>query len=121
MMQSDKTEIDIYSFINKVDLSHFDLGVFDPVIYYVTSGHAIWKTEKLKNDLCELRKKLQDKKKTKLQATKLTELTTAMTGAIKLSKHLQDLQGDAIFMELEWGSDRSIYVIPKNPRAQKEE
>lgn len=120
-MQSDKTEIDIYQFINKVDLSNFGLGVFDPTTYYVTSGHAIWKTEKLKNDLCILRKKLQECKKTKAQTNKLAELTAAMTGAIKLTDYLMKLQGDAIFMELEWGSDHSVYVIPKNPRAQKEE
>jgi len=117
--KSDKIRIEISDYINKIDLSNLGLGVFDPAKYYVTSGHAVWKTRKMQTDLQKIKKELSKLKKTKNQIAKMANVTTAIKNAQKLLDHLIELQGDAIFMELEWGSEHDMYVIPKNPRSKE--
>lgn len=118
--KSDKIRIEISDYINKIDLSNLGLGVFDPAKYYVTSGHAVWKTKRLQADLQKLKKDLSKLKKTKNQINKALQVATAVKSAQKLLDHLVELQGDAVFLELEWGSEHDMYVIPKNPRTKED-
>lgn len=86
----------------------------DPQKYFITSGEAVAKSQKL---LSDYKKLLQD-------LTTNDNISSEYIKAIKnrcreiseLVEWLKNLKGDYVFLECDW-RDRKLYCIPKNPKS----
>ncbi len=90
-----------------------DVPIIEPLNYFITSGDAVKKSEQLLKDYNKLHKALGERKG-------VTRYRAAIAAVIKKCQKLVDklveVRGDAIFLECEWGTDRTLICIPKNPR-----
>jgi hypothetical protein len=100
-----------------------DVKKFDPAIYFITSGDAIQKSFKLRDDLriyiLDIRRNVRhvDKRYAKIAKVFEAKCLKAMAMIRRMIKDIYKARGDAVFMETEW-LDGKIICCPKNPRAR---
>lgn len=90
-----------------------EVTVIDPSTYFITSGDALLKAKQLLKDYHRLAVDLGTKRP-------MAKYKNAVNRNIKKCEEmvakLFEVRGTALFLELEWGTDRTLICIPKNPR-----
>ncbi len=102
----------------------FDLELFDPTSYYVTSGDAIQKAKYLSTLMWKYagtaRKQLSQMKTKSKASVEFEKMCWKNAGACNKMIHaLKRVRGDAVFLETEWNDEHKLLCIPKNPRSVK--
>ena len=111
--------------LNSIDPESFklkpDVPSLKPSDYFITSGDAVLKAEKLEKDLWSLAHRLRNnrpKRVTKKYMAYEKAVWSCARNSREMVKKLKEARGDACFLETEW-RDRALLVIPKNPRTKK--